>query len=137
MPRGFLLDTNVLSETRRPRPEQKVLDFLAATEPSQLFISVLTLGELRKGIELRRRTDAVAADNLAAWADTIESNFSDRILSINVSVARRWGELAAVRSLPAIDGLLAATALEADLQIVTRNTADFAGTGVSFLNPWE
>ena len=138
MPRGFLLDTNVLSETRRPRPEQKVLDFLAAIDPSQLFVSVLTMGELRKGIEIRRRTDEAAANSLAGWVDTIEQDFLERILPINAAVARRWGQLAATtRTLPAIDGLLAATALEADLQLATRNTGDFLRTGVRLLNPWE
>jgi predicted nucleic acid-binding protein len=97
---GYLLDTNVISETRRTRPDGGVAAFLAAADPAGLFLSVLTLGELRKGVEARRRTDPVAADQVGTWVDTIETTFADRVLPIDAATARIWGELSAGRSVP-------------------------------------
>jgi toxin FitB len=100
-------------------------------------MSVLSLGELRKGVEAKRRSDPVAADRLGEWADSIESTFSDHLLPIDVPVAQRWGELSAARSLLVIDTLIAATAISHDLTLVTRNTRDVAATGVLLLDPWR
>ena len=133
----YLLDTNVLSETRKKRPEVRVLRFLEGAEPSALYLSVLTLGEFRKGIAFKRRTDAVGADRLAAWVDGLESGFSERILSVDVEIARLWGEFCAERSRPVIDTLLAATAIRHELTLVTRNDSDMRGLPVKILNPWE
>jgi predicted nucleic acid-binding protein len=133
---GYLLDTNVLSETRRVRAHSGVVAFLAGTDTADLFLSALTLGELRKGVEGKRRTDPVSADRLGAWVDEIEAMFADRVLPVDIAIARRWGELSAGRSLPVIDTLIAATAIGHGLTLVTRNTRDVAPTGVEVLNPW-
>jgi toxin FitB len=134
---GFLLDTNLISETRKIRADAGVMAFLAAADATGLFLSVLTLGELRKGVEAKRRTDSVTADRLGAWVDGIETTFADRILPVDTPAARLWGELSARRPLPVIDTLIAATAITRGLTPVTRNTRDVAGTGVPLLDPWQ
>ncbi|MGA9508246.1 MAG: type II toxin-antitoxin system VapC family toxin [Candidatus Sulfotelmatobacter sp.] len=138
---GFLLDTNCISELVRPRPEPRVLRWIDAADESLLFLSVLTLGEIRKGIaglpQSRRRT------HLESWFELdLRSRFAGRTLSIDYAVADGWALLAAEARrkrtfLSAIDGLLAATALEHNLTIVSRNVDDFANTPVPILNPWE
>ena len=136
MAAGYLLDTNVISETRKTRADKSVIAFLGAADTVALFLSVLTLGELRKGVEAKRRTDLAAADRLGAWVDDIETIFADRVLPVDSATARRWGELSAARSLPVIDTLIAATAIGHDLTLVTRNTRDVELTGVRFVDPW-
>jgi toxin FitB len=138
---GFLLDTNCISELSRPKPEPRVADWMRAADESLLYLSVLTLGEIRRGAatlaQSKRRTD------LESWLELdVRARFSGRILAIDDAVADRWGWLTAEaerkgRTLAAIDGLLAATALEHNLTVVSRNTADFAPTHVPILNPWE
>ncbi|HEY9790615.1 MAG TPA: type II toxin-antitoxin system VapC family toxin [Candidatus Obscuribacterales bacterium] len=138
---GFLLDTNVLSELVRPKPEPKVENWLSATDEQLLHISVLTLGEIRKGIatlaQNKRRSE------LESWLEVgLKARFAERLLMIDAETADRWGFLAArARSqgvaLAVIDGLLAATAQQHNLTIVTRNTADFAVGEAQLLNPWE
>ncbi len=137
MATGYLLDTNVISETRKSRPDAGVIAFISAAEPAGLFLSVLTLGELRKGVAAKRRTDPGAADRLGAWVDGIETIFADRVLPVDAATARRWGELSADRSLPVIDTLIAATALRNGLALVTRNTRDVESTGVPLVDPWH
>lgn len=88
----YLLDTNVIPETRKARADSGVMAFLSAADAAGLFLSVLTLGELRKGVEAKRRIDPLAAERLSAWMDGIESNFADRMLPIDAASARRWGE---------------------------------------------
>jgi toxin FitB len=134
---GYLLDTNVISETRKSRPDPGVIAFLSAARAEGLFVSVLTLGELRKGVALKRRADPMAAGQLGAWVEGIETNFADRILPIDAATASRWGELSAERSFPVIDLLIAATALTHDLTVVTRNIGDFKSMGVLLLDPWQ
>ena len=134
---GYLLDTNILSETRKTRPDSGVLAFLSAADARGLFLSVLTLGELRKGVAAKRRTDPVAADRLGAWVDGIETTFADRVLPVDAATARRWGELSASRSIPVIDTLIAATAISRGLTLVTRNTRDVKATSVPLVDPWE
>jgi len=133
---GYLLDTNVISETRKTRADKSVIAFLGAADTVALFLSVLTLGELRKGVEAKRRTDLAAADRLGAWVDDIETIFADRVLPVDAATARRWGELSVARNLPVIDTLIAATAIGHDLTLVTRNTRDVELTGVRFVDPW-
>jgi predicted nucleic acid-binding protein len=138
---GYLLDTNCISELVRSKPEARVVDWMRAAEESLLYLSVLTLGEIRKGAAIlpqsKRRT------YLESWLERdLQVRFSGRILAIDKAVADRWGLLAAEaqgrgRPLSAIDGLLAATAIHHNLTIVSRNTSDFAGTQVPILNPWE
>jgi predicted nucleic acid-binding protein len=132
----YLLDTNVLSETRKKRPDEGVVAFLAETDPSAVYISVLTLGELRKGVEQKRRSDASAAQGLAAWVDGLEFGFADRILGIDGPTARLWGELSAERPRPVVDTLLAATAVVRGLTFVTRNVGDVEGIAVRVLDPF-
>lgn len=136
MANGYLLDTNVVSETRKRHPEPGVTALLDATNSAALFVSVLTLGELRKRVAGRRRTDPVSADLLGRWVDGIETMFADRILPVDAAVTRLWGELSASRNLPVIDTLIAATAIAGNLTLVTRNTRDVALTGVPLLDPW-
>ncbi|HEY3974577.1 MAG TPA: type II toxin-antitoxin system VapC family toxin [Candidatus Sulfotelmatobacter sp.] len=138
---GFLLDTNCISELVRNKPDQNVLDWMQAANESLLFLSVLTLGEIRKGLagtpQSKRRT------HLETWLELdLQVRFSGRILSIDAHIADRWGLLAAEakrkgRALSAIDGLLAATALHHNLTIVSRNVTDFVVTLTPILNPWE
>jgi predicted nucleic acid-binding protein len=138
---GFLLDTNCISELVRVKPERRVLDWMEAADEALLYLSVLTLGEIRKGVarlpQSRRRT------RLETWLEAdLHARFSGRILPIDVAVANRWGLLAAQGasrgvSLPVIDGLLAATAIHYDLTVVSRNSHDFAGAQVPVVNPWQ
>lgn len=136
---GFLLDTNIISELVRPRPEPIVTGWVEATEEHLLYLSVLTLGEIRKGIDLIE--GASRRVELEAWLDyDLVSRFAGRILAVDEAVADRWGRLAARAGrrtqLPVIDGLLSATALHHNLTLVTRNTKDVAATGVPVFNPW-
>ena len=138
---GFLLDTNIISELIKPRPEPKVAAWIEAADESLLYLSVLTLGEIRKGIAALPRT--ARRGQLEAWlASDLHARFSGRILPVDEAVADRWGLLTGEASrkgirLPVIDGLLAATALSHNLTLVTRNATDMAATGVPTLNPWE
>lgn len=133
----YLLDTNVISETRETRPDSGVMAFLASTDSAALFLSVLTLGELRKGVKARHKTDPAAADLLGAWVDTIETTFADRLLGVDRATARLWGEFSSARSLPVIDTLIAATAIRHGIALVTRNMRDFKSTGTELVDPWE
>jgi toxin FitB len=134
---SFLLDTNVVSETRRRRPDPDVMRWLEASGPDVHFVSVLTVGEITKGIAQRRRRDPEGADRLARWLSGLRELFAERVLAIGDAEATCWGELAGHAELPVIDGLIAATALVHDLTLVTRNTKDFAGTGARLLDPWQ
>lgn len=137
MAAGYLLDTNVISETRKTRADGGVMAFLSAADATGLYLSVLTLGELRKGIQAKRPTDPTAADQLDTWVNGIETTFANRLLSIDTAIARRWGELSAVQSLAVIDTLIAATAMGHGLTLVTRNVRNVASTGVPLFNPWQ
>jgi predicted nucleic acid-binding protein len=136
---GFLLDTNVISELVRPRPDAKVKAWVANTDEMLLYLSVLTLGEIRKGISSLK--DASRRVALEAWLDSeLVLRFAGRILPIDQAVADRWGRLAGQAGtkslLPVVDGLLAATALQYNLTLVTRNTKDVIATGVPVFDPW-
>jgi predicted nucleic acid-binding protein len=134
----YLLDTNFVSEARKPRPDSGVLAFLKSNDPNSAFISVLTLGELRKGIAAKklRDPDPNAAARLAAWVDGLELSFADRILGIDAATAKMWGEWSGERTRPVVDTLLAATAVLNDLTLVTRNIRDVKGIPVKQHNPW-
>ena len=137
---GFLLDTNVISELIKSEPDGHVLRWIDETEETILFLSVLTLGEIRNGIE--RLNPGKRRGRLESWlAVDLRLRFQDRILTVTEAIAERWGALSATaarkgRPVPVIDGLLAATALHHDLMLVTRNDRDVRGTGVPTLNPW-
>ncbi len=135
---SYLIDTNVLSELRRKSRDPGVVAWFSQRPPTTLHLSVLTLGEIRKGIE--GVGDEVRKQTLIDWLETdLPTFFTGRILDVNGAVADRWGRLvaAAGRPLPTIDSLLASTALEHDLVLVTRNTKDFAGLPVEVFNPWN
>lgn len=135
---SYLVDTNVISELRRKQPDANVVAWLERCAPQSLYLSVLTLGEIRKGIE--RLDDLKRRQILVDWLHVeLPTFFLGRLISIDASVADRWGRLQsdASRSLPAIDGLLAATALQYDLTMVTRNLKDFQGLGLKIINPWD
>ncbi len=135
---SYLIDTNVLSELRRKAPDRGVVEWFSKRSSATLHLSVLTFGEIRKGIE--GITDERRRLTLIDWLETeLPLFFSGRILSIDEAVADRWGRVVAGagRSLPAIDSLLAATALEHDLVLVTRNVKDFADLPVEIFNPWS
>lgn len=135
---SYLIDTNVLSELKRKTPDPRVMDWFVRRSASALYVSVLTLGELRKGIDgmpdERRRL------NFLDWLENeVPLYFNGRVLPIDAAVADRWGRLQAAqkRPLPVVDSLLAATALEHDLVLITRNTKDFVGLPVELFNPWQ
>jgi predicted nucleic acid-binding protein len=138
---GFLLDTNVISELVKSRPEPAVTKWIDATEENLLCLSVLTFGEIRKGIAALPDVSSRRV-SLETWLDNeLTLRFAGRILAIDQAIADRWGAitakaLAAKSPLPVIDGLLAATALQHNLTLVTRNTRDVAITGTSVFNPW-
>ncbi len=137
---GFLLDTNVLSELVRPKPDPGVVRWIENAEEPLLFLSVLTLGEIRKGI-MGLAAGAKRA-RLESWLQLdLRLRFENRILAIDEAIADRWGTIAGLaaaagRPVPVVDGLLAATALHHNLTLVTRNASDIAGTGGRVLNPW-
>jgi toxin FitB len=134
---GYLLDTNVVSELRKGgRADPHVRAWFEQHVAEQLWLSVLVVGELRRGVELLRRRDARAGEVLSDWLHTVTTDFGDRILPITIEVGERWAMLNVPDPLPVIDGLLAATALERDLVLVTRNTGDVARTGVAVVNPF-
>jgi predicted nucleic acid-binding protein len=139
---SYLVDTNVLSELRRKQPDSQVVAWFSARSAQSLFLSVLTLGEIRKGIAALG-VAAIDASKRQALSDWLEGDlptfFLGRVLSVDAAVADRWGQLQARagRPLPAIDSLLAATALHQNLTLVTRNVRDFADLGVNLVNPWE
>jgi predicted nucleic acid-binding protein len=134
---SYLLDTNVLSEIRKgSSANANVRAWFDPVPTEELFISVLALGEIRKGVELLRRRDAAAASSLERWLASLKVNFADRILPISDAVADQWGRIAAVRPLAVADGLMAATALVHSLTFVTRNAADVQHTRVPLLNPF-
>ena len=136
-PLRYLLDTNVLSETRKKAADLGVIAFLTKADPTSLHISVLTLGELRKGVVQKQPTDASGAQSIAAWVGGLEFGFADRILDVDAPIARLWGELSAQRPRPVVDTLLAATAIVHDLTFVTRNTGDVRDIDVKLLNPFS
>jgi predicted nucleic acid-binding protein len=134
----YLLDTNVLSELRKGRRgDQRVRAWAEDVSGERHFVSVLSLGEIRKGIERLRRKSPQQCEAFEQWLEQLSVDYAEDILEVNDAVADRWGRLEAGRTRPVIDGLLAATALESDLTIATRNTKDFAGTGVKLVNPFD
>ena len=139
---GFLLDTNVVSELMKPRPSPRVVAWVDATAEALLHLSVITIGEIRKGIGLLRDDDPRRAA-LQSWLDRdVRTRFAGRLLVFDDDVAERWGQLEAVAkkrrlTLPTIDAQLAATALHHGLTFVTRNTADVGPTGVPVFDPWN
>jgi hypothetical protein len=134
----YLLDTNVLSETRKRQPTAGVTDWIAATAPDLMHVSVLTLGEIEQGIaKVRVRGDQYQAAALERWLRDVQAGFEERILPVTLPVAAAWGRQQQVRPLPVIDGLIAATARVHGMTVVTRNVKDFELAGVQVLDPFR
>ncbi|CAN5840658.1 type II toxin-antitoxin system VapC family toxin [soil metagenome] len=134
---SYLIDTDVLSELRRKAPDKRVAEWFGKRPPATLYLSVLTLGEISKGVE--GVTDTARRQALTDWLETdLPLFFTGRLLNVDGAVAELWGRMvaAAGRPMPAIDSLLAATAAAYDLVLVTRNTKDIAGLQVEVFNPW-
>ena len=138
---GFLLDTNFVSELVRAKPDPRVIEWMETADESMLYLSVLTVGEIRRGLaglaQGKRRT------RLETWLEIeLQARFAGRVVPIDAAIADRWGLIAAEakrkgKALPVIDGLLAATALQHNLTVVSRNVSDFMNAQVQVLNPWE
>ncbi|MFE3192602.1 type II toxin-antitoxin system VapC family toxin [Nocardia sp. NPDC059240] len=134
---GFLLDTNIVSELRKKNPNPKVLAWYEGVHSHQLHLSAITLGEIRLGIERLRVRDAPQAEILESWLGTLRTTYRDRIVSVDADVAEEWARMNVPKTVPILDGLLAATAKVHEWTFVTRNVADVAGTGISVLNPFD
>ncbi|MCF4121451.1 type II toxin-antitoxin system VapC family toxin [Antribacter sp. KLBMP9083] len=132
----FLVDTNVISEIRRKEPDQHVTTWLRGLRTEQIFLSVLTVGELRTGILRLGRRDSARARALDDWVSGLEQTYADRILPVTHAVAVRWAAINAARPLPGVDSLIAATAIEHGLTVATRNEKDFSATGAAVFNPF-
>jgi toxin FitB len=133
----FLLDTVIISELRKKRPDAGVLRWISGQQDSQLFLSVVTLGEIERGIEKQRGVAPEFAEELATWVEHLTSLYADRILPITPNIARVWGRLSARIGNEGADLLIAATGLSHGLTVVTRNTSHFEPAGVSVINPFN
>ena len=135
---SLLLDTNIVSELRKgSRADRRVRAWFDAQSESDLYLSVLVIGELRRGVEHVRGKDARQAQALERWLQRLTRQHADHILPVDLRVADEWGRFSARRSAPPVDVLMAATARVHQLTLVTRNTRDIAWTGVAHLNPFE
>lgn len=137
---SYLLDTNVVSETERPHPDSKVVEWLSTVDPEIVYLSALTIGEIKKGVS--KLTSGKKKAHIQNWLEDVRRRFGGRILPLTEQTFLVWGKIMAefetngmVR--PALDSLLEATALEHDLILVTRNVRNFQGSAVTILNPWE
>lgn len=135
----MLLDTCVLSELRHPQGDARVRQAVAGLDSEQLFVSVVSIGEIVKGISLLE--DGQRKRDLQRWVQTLERDYADRILAIDLETTRLWGELTAAaqkvgKIIPAVDGLIASTARRHGLHVMTRNTTHFEPTGALLINPW-
>lgn len=134
----FLLDTNVIAELRKgSRANANVRSWFAALDPEAIVLSVVTIGEIRRGIENVRRRDSAAARSLERWLRRVLTDHGDRILAMDLTVAEEWGRLNVPDPLPVIDGILAATARVHGLTLATRNVKDVSRSGVDPVNPFE
>lgn len=133
----LLLDTNVVSELRKRQPDRNVLAWYATVSSGDLFLSVLTIGEMRLGIEQLRRKDPAQADTIEQWLRGLHAGYRDHLIDVDAAVAEEWGRMNVPDPLPVIDGLLAASAKIRGWTLVTRNVADLRASGVALLNPFE
>jgi toxin FitB len=135
---SYLLDTNVISELRKgDRADENVTSWFAELADEEIFLSALTLGEIRRGIESIRRRDAKTAGVLESWLGRVADRHGDRIVPIDRAIAEEWGRMNVPDPLPVVDGLLAATAKVVGLTLVTRNTADIERAGIRCVNPFS
>jgi predicted nucleic acid-binding protein len=134
---SFLLDTNVISELRRARPNRRVVDWFDSVPASRVFLSVMVIGELRQGVERLSRRDPARAEAIGQWLGQLLTTYGDRIAPVTTEVAETWGRLNGPGQVPVVDGLLAATALVRDWTLVTRNISDMRSTGARLLDPFS
>jgi predicted nucleic acid-binding protein len=135
---SFLIDTNIISEVRKgDRGDPGVVAWWTGVAEDELWLSALVLGEIRKGVERARRRDPRKAEALETWLGDVVTGFGDRVLPVDMAVANEWGRMTAIRPVPVVDALLAATAKAHGLTLVTRNAADVTGLGVDVLNPFD
>ncbi len=132
----YLIDTVVLSELRRRQRDAGVVAWMARQHQEDCYLSVVSLGEIERGIARKRASDPRFAEDLAAWLDRLLRLHGQRLLPVDLAIARRWGRLSAALGHDSADLLIAATALEHGLTVVTRNLRHFTPTGVATLNPW-
>lgn len=138
---NYLLDTCVISELVKKKPNSEVVKWISKADENNLFISVLTIGEIHKGIE--KIPESRRKENLYNWVNyELKERFKNRIIDFDLHAATIWGKAQAIseqsgKNMPSIDGLIAATGIAYDLTVVTRNTKDMEVSGVSLLNPWE
>jgi len=131
----YLVDTNIVSEAQRGTPQ--AVSWLRSVNPLSVYLSALTLGEIMRGIALKKKSDPRAAAHLTEWLRKLRHDHIDRILPVTDEISVEWGRIAAMRPRGDIDGLIAATAVVHDLILVTRNVKDFEDTDVALINPWE
>ena len=134
---AFLLDTDVISEARKPAPNPNVRAWLDSVSEAELYLSVLVVGEIRQGIERLRRRDPAQAEPYEVWLSALQGSFADRLVPITTDVCEEWGRLNVPDPLPVVDGLMAATARRSDWTLVTRNVKDLGRTGVRLLYPFD
>ena len=135
---NYLIDTNIISEVRKgERCDPNVAAWFDSIDDNELYLSVLVLGEIRRGVERARASDPTRARALDRWLAAVNESFAGRILAIDQAVADEWGNISAKRSAPVIDALLAATAKAHGMTLVTRNVRDVAGLGADVLDPFE
>ncbi len=133
----YLLDTNVLSEARRPRGDEGVRRWISSVPAEDLYLSALVIGEVRRGVERLRRRDPDRARVYEAWLATVLNDYADRVLPVDAEAAEEWGRMSVPDPVPVVDGLMAATAKVRGMTFVTRNTADVERTGTELLNPFS
>jgi toxin FitB len=136
---GYLLDTNILSEIRKgaQRSQPQLWKWWLGMRDAELFLSVMTLGEIRKGIDRLAARDRAQTLVLERWFEEVKGTFLDRVIEVTPGIAECWGRLQAMRSLPVVDALIAASAFQHNLTLVTRNEADFSGLGIRVINPFQ
>ncbi|MFC4009541.1 type II toxin-antitoxin system VapC family toxin [Nonomuraea purpurea] len=134
---SYILDTNVVSEMTKRTRDNNVQAWLDTITGPDIYLSVMVFGEIRKGVEILRRRDPMRADTYESWLGRLQHEFRTRVLPVTVAVAQEWGRLHAIRPLPIVDGLIAATARTHDWVLVTRNVKDFTGLDVKTINPFD
>ncbi len=133
----YLIDTVVLSELRKPKRDVRLASWIKKQRTGDLYLSVVTVGEIERGIVLQRTRDPGFATALASWLDRVLALYAERVLPFDLPIARRWGQLSAALGNDSADLMISATALEHGLTVVTRNVLDFKPTGVAVFNPFE
>jgi predicted nucleic acid-binding protein len=133
----YLLDTNIISELRKKNPNEGVIKWITETHPSQLYVSCISIGELRAGALKKLKQDKVAGEGLLKWVLNLTREYAEQILTIDLETCEEWADLLVIDSTNAIDGIIAAQAKEENMTLVTRNVKHFEMFGIRLLNPFE